>query len=224
MCNQWEKAASEPGGKGRNWATRIVGREDDTLVSPLPLCVCVASVTMLSGCSASSEGLIAPSPTATSSEDVAPLASNGPQPQNMAVLTPPSTKFAPSEWVFDLSKTYQNPYYFYDSSDTPAANPPSMNWFGIDGVSVDMHLVSPSNKAITVPAFWMVDYTRVKDNHLSPEGNEVLGAKDSGRWHVRFTPEEVGSYQYYLTAQDASGIGRYPSSGTASFSRWQFDQ
>ena len=90
----------------------------------LLLCTCVASVTMLSGCAASSESLIAPPPTATPAEEVAPLASNGPQPQNMTILTPPSTKFARSEWVFDLSKTYQNPYYFYDSSDTPAANPP----------------------------------------------------------------------------------------------------
>jgi hypothetical protein len=187
----------------------------------LLLCTCVVSVTMLSGCSASSESLIAPSPTAiptaTPTEEVAPLASNGPQPQNMIVVTSPSTKFARSEWAFDLSKTYSNPYYFYDSSDTPAANPPSMDWFGADGVSVDMHLISPSNKAITVPAFWMVDYTRVKDSHLSLAGGEILGAKDNGRWHVRFTPEEVGTYQYYLTAQDASGTGRYPSSGAASF-------
>jgi hypothetical protein len=183
----------------------------------LVLCTCVVSVAMLSGCSASSEGLIAPPSTAAPADDVPPLVSNGPQPQNMTVVTPPSTKFARSEWAFDLSKTYQNPYYFYDASDTPAANPPSMNWFGADGVSVDMHLISPSNKAIDVPAFWMVDYTRVKDGNFSPEGDEVLGAKDNGRWHVRFTPEEVGTYQYYLTAQDASGTGRYPSSGATNF-------
>lgn len=183
----------------------------------LLLGACVVSVTMLSGCSASSEGLIAPPSTAAPTDNVPPLIGNGPQPQNMTVVTPPSTKFARSEWVFDLSKTYPNPYYFYDSGDTPAANPPSMKWFGADGVSVDMHLISPSNKAIDVPAFWMIDYTRVKDSDFSPEGDEVLGAKDNGRWHVRFTPEEVGTYQYYLTAQDASGAGRYPSSGAASF-------
>jgi len=183
----------------------------------LIFCTCIVSVTMLSGCSASSEGLIAPSPIAIPTEEVAPLASTGPRLQNMTVLTPPSTKFAKAEWVFDLSRTYQNPYYFYDNSDTSATNPPSMNWFGADSVSVDMHLISPSNKVITVPAFWMVDYTRAKDTNFSPEGNEVLGAKDNGRWHVRFTPEEMGTYQYYLTAQDASGIGRYPSSSAADF-------
>jgi hypothetical protein len=139
----------------------------------------------------------------------------------VVALTPPSEKFARAEWIFDLSKAYLNPYYSYDASDTPAANPPMMNWFGADGVSVDMHLVSPSNKSITVPAFWMVDYTRVKDSNFSAEGDEVLGAKDNGRWHVRFTPEEVGTYQYYLTAQDRSGTG--PFIGGGELSREQRD-
>ncbi len=183
----------------------------------LLICTCIASVTVFASCTTSSTSPVS-LPTADSpTEGIAPTASNGPQPQNVVALIPPSVKFARAEWVFDLSKTYANPYYFYDASDTPATNPPTMNWFGIDGVSVDMHLVSPSNKAITLPAFWMVDYTRVKDSNFSAEGGEVLGAKDNGRWHVRFTPEELGTYQYYLTAQDGSGTGRYPASGALSF-------
>ncbi|MCL4366621.1 DUF5060 domain-containing protein, partial [Patescibacteria group bacterium] len=118
------------------------------------------------------------------------------------------------EWTFDLSRTYANPYYFYDSTDTAAANPSNMSWYGVDGVSVDMHLTSPTGKSITVPAFWMQDYLRVRDTGLNAE---VLGALDSGRWHVRFAPAEVGTYQYYITTQDKNGTTRYPTTGTLSF-------
>lgn len=125
---------------------------------------------------------------------------SGPTVQNMAVLVPPSSKYAKTEWVFDLNKTYPNPYYFYDATDTASANLPNMTWFGTDGVSVDMQLTSPTGKRVVVPAFWMEDYTRVRSN-----GIEYLGKKDNGRWHVRFTPEESGTYTYLINAVDKTG-------------------
>lgn len=117
------------------------------------------------------------------------------------------------EWSFDLSKAYPNPYYYYDASDTPTSNAgtPGANqtWFGVDGVSVDMRLTSPSGRVIVLPAFWMEDYTRIQNG-----GFEMLGRKNTGKWTVRFTPSEVGTYSYYITAQDKTGTG---TSGTGTF-------
>ncbi len=119
------------------------------------------------------------------------------------------------EWRFDLSKTYANPYYYYDAADTPAANPSNMTWFGIDGVTVNLNLTAPSGGQVVVPAFYLEDYLRVKDTGL---GLEVLGRNQKGRWAARFTPTEVGTYQYYFTAQDKDGTGRFPATGSQSLS------
>jgi hypothetical protein len=138
-----------------------------------------------------------------------------PQILNLTGGGAPVGQFQKIEWRFDLSKAYANPDYFYDAADTPAVNPSSMMWFGVDGVSVDLHVTSPSGKNLVVPAFFLQDYLRVKDNSL---GLEVLGKIDNGRWTARFAPAEIGTYQYYLTAQDKDGTGRFPASGSQSFS------
>jgi hypothetical protein len=119
------------------------------------------------------------------------------------------------EWRFDLSKTYPNPYYFYDPTDTPADNPSSMTWFGADGVTVNLELTSPSGKRVVVPAFYVEDYVRAKE---SSWGLEVLGRAGQGHWAARFTPSEVGTYQYFFTAQDKDGTGRLPATGSLSLS------
>lgn len=124
-------------------------------------------------------------------------------------------QFQEVEWRFDLSKSYPNPYYFFDPADTPAANPSSMTWFGVDGVTVNLNLVTPSGAALVVPAFYLEDYVRSKDGSL---GVEVLGRNGRGRWAARFAPAEVGTYQYYFTAQDKEGTGRFPASGAQTFS------
>jgi hypothetical protein len=118
------------------------------------------------------------------------------------------------EWRFDLSKSYPNPDYYYDPNDTPAVNPPTMTWFGVDGITVNLNVVSPSGRAFIVPGFYFIDYLRLRDNSI---GLEVLGRAAKGRWTVRFTPSEIGTYQYYFTAQDKEGTGRYPTSGSLSF-------
>ncbi len=141
------------------------------------------------------------------------FAAGGPDVLNFSQITQTPQKNKKVEFTFDLSTTYQNPYYYYDDSDTPAANPSNTSFFGRDGVTVDINLTSPSGKAIKVPAFWMEDYTRVQNS-----GFEVLGKKDNGKWLVRFTPTEVGSYNYYVSTEDKNGTARYPISGAQSFS------
>jgi hypothetical protein len=140
----------------------------------------------------------------------------GAPPQILNLTTGPASvgQYQKIEWRFDLSKTYVNPYYYYDPTDTSATNPSTMSWFGIDGVSVDLHLIAPSGKNLVVPAFFFHDYLRLKDASL---GMEILGKIDNGRWAARFAAAEVGTYQYYFTVQDKDGTGNYPAAGTLSF-------
>jgi hypothetical protein len=136
----------------------------------------------------------------------------GPGVLNLSSLVANPTQDALAEWTFDLSTTYPNPYYFYDPTDTAASDPTNETWYGVNGVSVDMHLTSPSGKSIDVPAFWDENYLR-----LQASGREILGHTDNGHWHVRFTPVEAGTYTYTITAQDATGTSTYPGTGNLSF-------
>jgi hypothetical protein len=145
-----------------------------------------------------------------------PFQAQGAAPQILNLTSAPVSvgQYQKIEWRFDLSKAYANPDYYYDPTDTPATNPSNMSWFGVDGVSVDLHLTSPSGRDLVVPAFFFHGFLRLKDTSL---GMEVLGKTDNGRWAARFEAAEIGTYQYYLTAQDKDGTGRHPSSGTLSF-------
>jgi hypothetical protein len=129
--------------------------------------------------------------------------STAPTIQNMSLENDPTniSQYQKVEWRFDLSKTYTNPYYYYDPNDTN--NPSNMTWSGVDGITVDLHLTAPSGKQITLPAFWYVDYARTKDGDV-----EALGKKDNGHWRARFAPAEVGEYRYYFTAEDKTGNTR----------------
>ncbi len=104
------------------------------------------------------------------------------------------------EVTFELTSSYDHPDYFYDPNDTPSRFPNRSSPYGIDGVTVDAHFLPPgASSEIVVPAFWYVPYQRLRS------GSEILGANGKGRWAVRFAPTVVGTYRYYLTAQDKGG-------------------
>ncbi len=130
--------------------------------------------------------------------------------ENVVSPQAPHQQFKKIEWSFSLNRSYPNPYYYYDSDDN--SYPSSMSWAGIDGVSVDLNIVSPAGRTFKVPGFWMEDYVRLRDASVG----QVTGKKSNGNWVIRFSPEEVGTYTYYITAQDKGGTARYPSSGTQS--------
>jgi len=119
-------------------------------------------------------------------------------------------KYSKFEITFQLSKSYPNPYYFYDPTDNPATNtlPGRISPYGVDGVTVDAHFTSPSGKNQTVPAFFYQRY--------SGTGNNLTSYEDYS-WKVRFAPTEAGQYNYYLTVTDKDGTTRYPSSGSLNF-------
>jgi hypothetical protein len=91
-------------------------------------------------------------------------------------------------------------------------NPPA-GLQGIAGISVDAEF-SPDNwkTVIRQPAFWYQPYTftaRGGQDHLTPNG--------SARWSVRFAPQQAGTWQYRLRAEDANGTTVYPGNGALSF-------
>jgi hypothetical protein len=128
---------------------------------------------------------------------------------NLSAPSGNAKQFEPSEWAFQLSREYPNPFYYYDPTDTPQTNPANMTWFGVDGVTVDMVVTTPSGKTIRVPAFYYQDYVRER-----VDGVQILGKRGLPQWKVRFTPLEEGLHQYFISVQDKYGTTRYPESGT----------
>ena len=122
-------------------------------------------------------------------------------------------KFSKFEATFQISRTFPAnsflPYYYYDSSDTPASDPNRTSPYGVDGITIDGHFTSPSGKEQIVPAFYYQQYSR---------SGSTMTPGTIYSWKLRYAPQEIGNYQYYITIQDSSGSSRYPASGTQTFS------
>lgn len=137
-----------------------------------------------------------------------------------AVSSEPTSleKLGKFELVFSLSRSFPTnsflPYYPYDANDTPQKFPGRNSPYGVDGITVQATITSPSGKAISVPAFFYQDYSRT----VGGNGDTILTAGSNTSWRVRFTPEETGVYTYFLSVEDASGSSRWPTNGTKSFS------
>lgn len=85
------------------------------------------------------------------------------------------------ELAVDLSATYDNPY-----------DP--------DDVALDALFTAPSGKTLTVPGFFMVEHERkVQD------GTELMLPQGEGVWKVRFSPTEIGRYNYVVCLRDRTG-------------------
>lgn len=136
------------------------------------------------------------------------------------VKSSPATvsKLAKYELSFTLSRTFPAdsflPYYYYDAADTPAAFPGRTSPYGVDGITVNVVFTSPTGVQKTVPAFYYQDFTRTQAGN----GDEIMTPLATIDWRARFTPEEVGTYSYYITVADKDGTSRYPTTGATSFS------
>ncbi|HEX2905480.1 MAG TPA: hypothetical protein VHO69_01365 [Phototrophicaceae bacterium] len=110
------------------------------------------------------------------------------------------------EVTFQINRTYTPdsflPYYYYDPADTQ----------GVNGITIDGHFIAPSGRELIVPAFYYQDYTRVRQTNSS-----LLTTTNNFAWKLRFAPEELGNYTYYITVLNKSGSTRYPASGTLQF-------
>ncbi len=134
------------------------------------------------------------------------------------VKSAPTTvpKLSKFEMSFNISRPFAEgsflPYYFYDVADTSAASPGRLSPYGVDGITVNAIFTAPSGRTITVPAFYYQDYARTK----SGNGDEIMTPTANYDWRVRFTPEEIGNYTYYISIADKDGTSRYPTTGTQS--------
>jgi hypothetical protein len=130
-------------------------------------------------------------------------------PTHVTSLSAPSSvnQYAKYEIVMNLSRTFPpdsfKPYYPY--SDDP------------EGITIDAYFIIPSARTIVLPAFYYQDYLR------SGSPVPTMTATNHFSWRVRFTPTEVGTYQYYIVIQDRSGLSRYPASGTLTFNTVAFN-
>jgi hypothetical protein len=90
------------------------------------------------------------------------------------------------ETSFDVSASYSNPF---DTSQ----------------IAVDVQFIAPSNKRVTVPAFWMQPYT-LETGETDSGLTETLQPSGTPGWRVRFAPDEVGAWRYTITARVGDAI------------------
>ena len=82
------------------------------------------------------------------------------------------------ELTFDLDATFDNP-------------------FDPDQIDVTCRFETPDGRALTVPAFFYVPYSRDEKGRIAGHGKPA--------WKVRFTPRKTGIYRYRVTARDRTG-------------------
>lgn len=110
------------------------------------------------------------------------------------------------ELTIGLNATFDNPIRSSLESETFRDD---FNTVTGTGVLLDAYFISPSGKTFKVPGFWDVDYEHIV--------GEVFAPTSGSHWNVRFTPKEIGEYNYYLELRDRVGSVRYPESGTEQF-------
>jgi hypothetical protein len=91
-------------------------------------------------------------------------------------------RFNKFEITFNLSTTYSNPY-----------DP--------DEIQVDGYFTSPGQDTSIQPGFYYQDY-----EVTSVGGIETYTPSGDPVWKVRFSPSQLGTYQYYLRANDQNGV------------------
>jgi hypothetical protein len=110
--------------------------------------------------------------------------------------------------LFDQAKQSMLPYYYYDPADNPTAYPGRTSPYGIDGITINANIISPSGRQITLPAFYYQQFSRSGD---------VMTPSSSYSWKFRYAPDETGTYTYTISIQDKNGASTYPASGNLSF-------
>jgi hypothetical protein len=83
-------------------------------------------------------------------------------------------------------------------------------------INVFCEFWSPSGEYFKVYAFYYQDFVKTNQN-CTPYPCEVLNSNNEYCWKIRFTPDEIGKWQYKLTAADNSGSITYPSNSLLNF-------
>lgn len=91
-------------------------------------------------------------------------------------------QFEKLEISFYLPKRYNNP-------------------FDPDEINIEAVFIDPDEKIYVIPGFYYQEYER----ELTNEG-EILTPLGYPFWKIRFTPEKVGKYKFFITVKDKDGI------------------
>ena len=105
-------------------------------------------------------------------------------------------KYDKQEITFNISTSASNPQLPFDIS-------PPTGITGIDGISVDGIFTSPTGKVWSQPGF----YYQVFDDQVK-DGGEWFYPTGQAVWKIRFTPDEIGTWQYYIKARDKTGTAQ----------------
>ena len=95
--------------------------------------------------------------------------------------------------MFDVITLASNPQLPFDIS-------PPAGIDGMVGISVEGVFTSPTGKTWEQPAF----YYRIFDDQIK-DGIGWFYPTGKAVWKIRFSPDEVGTWQYYIKAQDKTG-------------------
>jgi hypothetical protein len=130
----------------------------------------------------------------------------GPTISNVTVLTSGNVeKYGRFEISFDVDTVAANPYFRYDNDPPPGLE-------AATGITVDARFLAPSetdwNNAKTLPCFYYQPVEEVGTGDYA-----ALLPVGEAEWRCRFTPEEIGAWQYRVTATDAGGASESPVSG-----------
>ncbi len=106
---------------------------------------------------------------------------------HVTASTDPVERYSRYEISFNLNRTY--------SGAAP---------FDPEIIDVSAVFISPASHTILVPAFYTQDFS------ISNPSYETYTSTGEPYWKVRFAPEEVGTYSFFLRARESSGSAVSP--------------
>lgn len=119
---------------------------------------------------------------------------NQPEIQNIVFSSSKVPVHTKLELTFDVITSADNLFYEYDENPPAGVAPRS-------GITVTAQIRTPSGKSVNQPAY----YSKTAVNLGSQKEPRMIEG-DTGAWYVRFSPQETGEHQIWLSAKDRSGV------------------
>jgi hypothetical protein len=188
----------------------ILQAPDDSSPTPTPTATSIAPPAT-STATATSTSTATATFTATATGTLTPTATSTSTPTATATATPTGTPALAFATIADNGPVnkYEKLEITFAVNGSVATNKQlpyaltSVAGLGADsqtGINVDAHFTSPTNVIYTQPAFYKQTFTEAAKG-----GEDWFYPTTTYTWTVRFSPDEVGTWSYYLTAQDSSG-------------------
>ena len=113
-------------------------------------------------------------------------------------------KYAKFEISFQIQNTVAQNLNFSYTPPNPTPYPGAENYPYDQGITVDAQFLPPGQTVwINQPAFYYQDF--LDETHTTQWGSDWYYPTNNFSWKVRYAPNQIGTWQYRLTATDASG-------------------